>query len=289
MTSPELAEAVRSRGPAWFPGLARELERRFWSEERQLAPASYCTGAWLHGVDASEATRSAGTLVIGRRRVAVEIADRGTAARLGRNGLRPVGAAEVATAMATLNEAFGLVGSAPTLAASISTLVRSVQVLESAGLGYDTSHSDPAIPFSIFVSVPCGEPQAGLRVAESVVHEAMHLQLSLIERWLPLVDAGTEAELFSPWQGRERPVSGLLHGLYVFRVIDDWYADMSMHRLSERDRAFVGRRRGEIAAEIASVADLGAQPGLTDEGTQLVSRLLGAGTAIDPRSPASSR
>lgn len=47
---------------------------------------------------------------------------------------------------------------------------------------YDVSHSTPVLPLSIFVSVPgADERHAELRLAESIIHEAMHLQLTFIE------------------------------------------------------------------------------------------------------------
>jgi hypothetical protein len=66
--------------------------------------------------------------------------------------------------------------------ASIESLVKAIHIIESEGPDYDCSFSDPDIPFSIFISIP--EPSGKnreLRVLEAVVHECMHLQLSLFE------------------------------------------------------------------------------------------------------------
>ena len=53
------------------------------------------------------------------------------------------------------------------------------------------------------------------------MHEALHLQLSLVERVLPMVvsnPGGESEQVFSPWAGDGRSVRGLLHGVYVFGI-----------------------------------------------------------------------
>lgn len=104
--------------------------------------------------------------------------------------------------------------------AAVGTLVRSVHRVAPKAPGYDLSHSEPGLPFSVFVSIPAGEPSDAMRVAESLLHEAMHLQLTLIERHAPLITG--EGEAYSPWQQCVRPIQGIVHGLYVFGAIDDW-------------------------------------------------------------------
>lgn len=97
------------------------------------------------------------------------------------------------------------------LAEPVGCLVRSCTVLE-AEPGFDMSHSTPDLPRSIFVSVPGpDERDAVFRLAESIIHEAMHLQLTLVESVVPLVKTN-EAVAFSPWKRSDRPVQGLLHG-----------------------------------------------------------------------------
>ena len=60
------------------------------------------------------------------------------------------------------------------------------------------------------------------RVAEALVHEAMHLQLSLLERRIELVESDrTKAVAFSPWRNSERDVQGVIHALYVFVIVRD--------------------------------------------------------------------
>ncbi len=102
----------------------------------------------------------------------------------------------------------------------MTELVRAVHLIASVGEDYDSSHSDPAILFSIFISVPSLPGRRSLlRVAEGLVHETMHLQLSLFETICPLVDGSVDWGLYSPWKQKKRQTRGIMHGLYVFGVL----------------------------------------------------------------------
>jgi HEXXH motif-containing protein len=160
--------------------------------------------------------------------------------------------------------AIALLARAPGVEELIGTLVRAAHFLR-AEPGYDLSHSNPDLPFSIFVSIPAAdESDQIVRLAESILHETMHLQLTLIENALPLVDAIASTE-FSPWQGKERPLGGVLHGLYVFSVILETF-----EYLNECDSLlteYVSRRRQEIREEVGL---LPVEPtGLTKWGSML--------------------
>ena len=109
----------------------------------------------------------------------------------------------------------------PELSSSIGYLVRCLHLLKAPSPELDCSYSRPDLPFSVFLSVPDHGTRARIeRVTEALVHETMHLQLSLIERWIPLVDPRrAETTDFSPWRGSERNVRGVLHALHVFVVV----------------------------------------------------------------------
>lgn len=159
---------------------------------------------------------------------------------------------------------------------AISCLVRSVHCIAARGPGDDCSHSEPTIPFSVLVSVPAGERHAELRLAESLLHEGMHLQLTLIERHVSCV--GSEAgAAFSPWQQCPRPAQGLLHGLYVFTAIAQWLTALDAARtLSSEDQVYVDRRRAEIREETTAVVGLPSSEALTPFGRMLAAWLLDA-------------
>ena len=258
--------ALAGSGEPWLPGLAGLLVDAF-----PLSPAfeggrAYGTARWVLS-DPTGPRDVAGEVAIARHCALVEILPEELAGRFGHLApARTVGLA----AMDTVSAAVALLGDVPSLAESTGSVVRALHVIH-AEAGYDTSHSEPTIPFSVFVSVPTpGENDAVIRVAESIVHEAMHLQLTLVEGVLPLV--AIDGEGFSPWQGRVRPVGGLLHGLYVFSVIlrfMDLVADLRPE-LSRKAR----QRRTEIVEEVASLGDFSGH--LTKHGKLLRSRCLAA-------------
>ena len=167
-----------------------------------------------------------------------------------------------------------LVGAAPGLRATVAAYLRSVHVLQPPGTEIDVSYSDPDVPFSVFLSIPGPGRHAALRLAESLVHECMHLHLTLIEAVLPLV-GNVRASTFSPWLRRPRPLRGVLHGLYVFSVIDAFLRVLE-HGGSLRpdEAAFAARRRRQIAGEIGHIDHAALAAGLTGDGKMLVERLL---------------
>lgn len=182
-----------------------------------------------------------------------------------------------------LQEALALLACLPTLHHTVATLVRVCHLLKPADDDYDVSYSDPQVPFSIFVSIPprC-TPHDALRVAESLVHEAMHLQLTLMEQVVPLVQPSTE-RVFSPWKGTYRSVQGVLHALYVFRVIEQCFERLlALPGCSSDSANHMRQRRRDIAVQVHEIETLQNSPALTALGCHFVRRLLG-------ESPASHR
>ena len=96
----------------------------------------------------------------------------------------------------------------------------------------------------------------------------------MIEAELPLVN-DRNALFFSPWHQTARPLAGVMHGLYVFTVIDTYFKTLhSGHLLTPDEREFVSKRREQITQEVAQVANLVNVEGLTNEGEDLVGQLL---------------
>lgn len=157
----------------------------------------------------------------------------------------------------------------------VLNLVRAIQVIKSHNIDRDASYSHPDIPFSIFVSV-CHDSSehSNLRVAESILHEAMHLKLSLIENIVELVKIDCVNEYFSPWRQTYRPPSGIVHGIYVFRVIYDFYEELLVKQnLSKNSERFILTRSNEIKNQINTLRDFKDVAELSREGKKLVSNL----------------
>lgn len=165
------------------------------------------------------------------------------------------------------------VAQTPWIRCSVAALARSVVPIASQGPDYDCSHSEPSMPFSVFVSVPPLEAEAGsLRFGESLIHETMHLQLSLFEMTTPVISPeGEDILSFSPWRSEYRPVRGVLHGLYVFFIISHWYSALvKQGKLSTVEQVFCKKRISGIGDEIESVRRTGLREGLTETGIELV-------------------
>ncbi len=179
------------------------------------------------------------------------------------------------TVLECLEDAIDVLAQVPTLQKTVATLVRTCHILKPEDDAYDVSHSDPLVPFSACVSVPRKRRlDDGLRVAEALAHEAMHLQLTLIERIRPLVCASSQT-YFSPWKGAHRSPQGILHGLYVFRVLDSFFEKLLiLPGWPVTSVAHMCARRCKIAQQFHDVKTFKDHPALTELGTDLASLLI---------------
>lgn len=169
-----------------------------------------------------------------------------------------------------ISKASALIKTIPSLATSIQHLTQSVHIVRQKDPAYDVSFSEPFIPFSIFISIPGESLVAAARVAEAIIHESMHLQLSLVEQLVPLGIESTKRQ-YSPWKQEPRPISGLIHALYVFSIIDEWlrqllslYPSISSHILN---------RRNQILSEVEEIDFVQCKALSTLEGQALLSSI----------------
>lgn len=171
-----------------------------------------------------------------------------------------------------LGNAFSWIAQVRELATILHAIVNDIHLL-SAEPGYDVSHSEPRWRNSIFVSIPDrGDEIGALRLAESVVHEAMHLQLTNREQLQQLValDSGLTR---SPWRDEARPYQGVLHGLYVFSCLAAFFRNLLSERaLGEAGRRHAAKRAREISQDVESIDFEALAAGLTDAGTVLMQR-----------------
>ncbi|MDQ3819084.1 MAG: HEXXH motif-containing putative peptide modification protein [Acidobacteriota bacterium] len=161
--------------------------------------------------------------------IKIDVLDKSYANRYEDAGVRFYTEGEIrgGSVVSCVKDALEVLARVPTLAATVFSLVRSLHLIKPEDDDYDVSFSEPDVPFSIFVSVPQGNsPIHTMRVAEAIVHESMHLQLTLIEGFVPLVTE-TQRKIFSPWKEEFRTIQGVLHALYVFRVIDTFLKCLS--------------------------------------------------------------
>lgn len=174
----------------------------------------------------------------------------------------------------TLVSSLHLVGMDRPLVGTVAGLCRSLHVLLASGKDFDVSYSDPSLPLSVFVSCPLASERNRVeRLAENIVHEALHLQLSLVERVQPLViDGPDNAPVFSPWKDERRNVRGLVHGVYVFGNLRSFWKRLASKR--PESSSFAQARVRTIDADMAGAAHLVRNKSLTAAGLRLATSFL---------------
>ena len=174
----------------------------------------------------------------------------------------------------TLVSSLEFIGMDHSLEGTVAGLCRSLHVLIASGRDFDVSYSDPSLPLSVFVSCPLpGERNRVERLAESIVHEALHLQLSLVERVEPLViDGPDEDPVFSPWKDELRTVRGLVHAVYVFGNLRHFWNGVASK--CPESSSFAQTRIQTIDAEMVGAAHLVEDRSLTVAGRRLAASFL---------------
>jgi HEXXH motif-containing protein len=161
------------------------------------------------------------------------------------------------------------IGLESSLAVTCAEVVGSIHLLAAAS-GYDISHSEPRWRQRIFVSVPeRSDELGGLRLAESVVHEAMHLHLTNHEMAEPLV-AEFGQRMKSPWRPEPRSYEGVLHGLFVFTCLASYFHRITSIRDHQEVLARHSKKRfNDIQSEIRNLDISQLCQGLTLRGAAL--------------------
>ena len=174
----------------------------------------------------------------------------------------------------TLVSSLDLIGTDRPIEGTVAGLCRTLHVLVASGRGLDVSYSDPSLPLSAFVSCPLASERDRVeRLAENVVHEALHLQLSLVERVQPLVIDGPDDEpVFSPWKDEWRTVRGLVHAVYVFGNLRSFWKDVASKR--PESSSFAQARIQTIDTEMDGAAHLVKNKSLTAAGLRLATSFL---------------
>lgn len=254
-----------SAAPLWWPGLAEKLV-----QESGLLSEGYSTSKWLASATPTRLWQVGSQGVVDLS-LSVELLAALPAQQLSSKGERFADEFTIIShGLEGLGRALALLQQVPSLAATVGALVKSIHILEASDPGFDVSFSDPSIPFSVFLNISEG-PFADIRTAEALVHEAMHLQLSLIERLTPIAKSDQSLH-YSPWKRSERPVAGLMHALYVFRVIDQWLSNLPEN--SDAFTDYAEKRRKQIDEEVEQLNPSAFFDQLTVEGQRLLTLML---------------
>lgn len=282
MQKNELAEKIRlsiedSSIPLWFPNLTPHLAETGWKllkNELGLTPSNYGTAKIL----ANKIDTSVSVFPFGETPFSIELLPKDLTDKYSDSQIDFYNAEELTElpVLDCLAEAVELIKHVPSLSESVFTLVKSIHLIKLDDDAFDVSFSEPHLPFSIFISVPKNRIKAdSLRVAEAIVHEAMHLQLSLIEKVVPLISSN-EQKFYSPWKDEYRDSTGILHALYVFRVIESVYKQLKPNNeFSLFNLDFIEKRQREILLQINQIKEFLTIPVLTKLGFRIAKRLLG--------------
>jgi len=180
-----------------------------------------------------------------------------------------------------LSAAFDLIIKVPSLFETARHLVKSIHLIKPEDDDYDVSFSEPHIPFSIFISVPQKNTRINaLRVAEAIVHEVMHLQLTLIENIVPLVIPGEEL-VYSPWKEEYRTPQGVLHAIYVFTVIRNLMIQIFNNSLTDDIKFHINERNEQIKNQILKIDNFINCLKLTEHGREFSKNLIAIN--LDPK------
>jgi HEXXH motif-containing protein len=263
----------------WFPGLTGCLTSREWKRLRKeigLWPETYTTARMLRSsastprvIRSFEYSPSLTTPSI-----RIEMAPRQWSDSYRSAGVSFYSTHEIenTSVLECIGDALKIISQVPSLIDSVQRLVRSLHLIKPWDADHDVSFSEPHIPFSISVSVfEERVTNDALRVAEAIVHEAMHLQLTLIERTVAIVESN-QCQHFSPWKREMRDSHGLLHAIYVFTVIHTFLSRLRSHQ--GLGSAFINARLGEIVSQMRDVKSFEECQALTPIGRRFVRNFL---------------
>lgn len=269
----------------WFPELTADLAACEWERLNRsfgLTPDTYGTERVFarsrvgprEVIISLDSCRSACSI---SQAISIEALTQTCTAQYQAQGVSFFSADEISdtTIRACLEDALSIINKVPSLVRTVTALVRSFHVIKPEDADYDVSFSEPHVPFSIFVSVPPRRmTNDALRVAEAIVHEAMHLQLTLIDGVVPLTYS-TLGKYYSPWRGEYRSPLGVLHALYVFQVVAHLLKRLNSIQNSPADTLdYINDRLATIRGQVEEIESFGRCRKLTLSGASLSRRLI---------------
>ena len=270
--------------PLWFPSLVAPVTQIAWErlyQEIGLSPDSYSTRRLLLR-DPKAERRIAAYCKPGRGQeedgtaggIPVEILASNLVKQIADSKVQLLNSHSIVEdAASELDEALSLLDLVPSVWPTVSQLVRAIHIIDPCDNDTDVSFSDPSMPFSVFVSVPSMRSEiVTLRIAEAILHESMHLHLTLIAQTVPLLQPRGEMQ-YSPWRGVERDSEGIIQALYAFRAIRTFFAELP-NRRSHAVNNYVSERKKQIDSQIRQAYTFRESDELTAEGATLVTRLL---------------
>lgn len=265
----------------WFPTLTKQLVSDGWKTIYQkygIQESNYSTETMLHGRigDLITATACLSPTTKPLQSISIYPMPEEIVDMYSYSGSKPYSfkILQNSTVLQCLQESLDILAAIPTVYETVSHLVACLHILQPKDDDFDISYSLPNIPFSIFVSVPSKRMKNDvLRVAEAILHEAMHLQLTLIEQCVPMI-IETDKSYFSPWKNEQRHPRGVLHAIYVFCVIKQFFELLIKQGISTSSIQFLNERCNVISNQLTEINDFRNCHYFTEAGLALTNKLL---------------
>jgi HEXXH motif-containing protein len=123
---------------------------------------------------------------------------------------------------------------------------------------------------SAFGAICLATPESPHALAETLVHELQHSKLNALIDLVPLQRPGADRLCFAPWRRDPRPLSGLLHGVYAFvGVTEYWHRQLLAH--PESSASATGFHFAHHRAQVhEALRWLGSAPELTEAGARFL-------------------
>jgi hypothetical protein len=118
-----------------------------------------------------------------------------------------------------------------------------------------------------FGCVAASEKNSATALAETLVHEFQHSKLNGL---LSLFEVGQHENMYAPWRDDPRPLSGLLHGIFAFLSVTEFW-QVQRDLVPEQERGIAeftfALRRHQVDEAVRSLRH---HPALTSVGDELV-------------------
>jgi hypothetical protein len=128
------------------------------------------------------------------------------------------------------------------------------------------SFSSPQLTGVVFLSYSDNP----FTLAEAIVHEYGHSELNSFDQISPITTGNSKQLYYSPWRRDLRPLLGLMHALYVFILVAEFYERLSASPLANSVPTLEIRWNATVHRLRLGLAQV-RQVGLTVAGRELVS------------------
>jgi HEXXH motif-containing protein len=154
----------------------------------------------------------------------------------------------------------------PELEARISSVTGWYVPIRSPNDHVHCSFSSPLLKGVIFLSYT----QNDLELAEAIVHEFGHTELSTVMDTERLSSEDPNQRFYSPWRPDPRPLSGLIHALYVFSGVIEFLTRVAAHSSMATRLTLLQAQRTAIYHRLRIGLKQVPQDKLTPLGTEII-------------------